>query len=157
MRHERAFSRPLTAFDASARIGSMAREPALHAYLSYRDADAGLRWLGQVGFTVVARRDGPSGNVLHAEVRWGDVVLMVASADAEYDTPPLQGRSTGGGLYVWLPQPSRVDEWFSRAVEAGAKGVITPEDTEWGTRRSRVLDPEGHEWSVGTYRPGSPW
>lgn len=26
-----------------------------------------------------------------------------------------------------------------------------------GTRRARVLDPEGHEWSAGTYRPGSTW
>ena len=56
--------------------------PALHAYLSYRDAEVGLRWLEQVGFTVVTRQDDPDGTVLHAEVRCGDVVLMVASADA---------------------------------------------------------------------------
>ena len=131
--------------------------PALHAYLSYRDAEVGLRWLEQVGFTVVTRQDDPDGTVLHAEVRCGDVVLMVASADAAYDVPALRGRSTGGGLYLWLSESADVDDWCSRAVEAGAQAVIAPEDTEWGTRRSRVLDPEGHEWSVGTYRPGSAW
>lgn len=131
--------------------------PTLHAYLSYRDADAGLNWLERVGFTVLSRQDDPDGMVLHAEVRLADVVLMVASADAGYESPPLVGRSTGGGLYLWLPDASNVDDWFSRAVEAGAQEVIAPEDTEWGTRRSRVLDPEGHEWSVGTYRPGSTW
>jgi uncharacterized glyoxalase superfamily protein PhnB len=32
--------------------------------------------------------------------------------------------------------------------------VYPPEDTEWRTRRYRVLDPEGYEWSFGNYRPG---
>ena len=130
---------------------------ALHAYLSYRDAPSGLRWLEDVGFQLVSRQDGPDGTILHAEVRLGDVVLMVASANTPYDVPRLVGRSTGGGLYLWLPQPSDVDSWHERATGAGAREVIAPEDTEWGTRRSRVLDPEGHEWSVGTYRPGSSW
>ena len=129
----------------------------LHAYLSYRDAPAGLSWLEAVGFSVLTRQDGSDGSIVHAEVRLGDAVLSVASADADYETPQLVGRSTGGGLYLWLPEPSDVDDWHSRAVGAGAREVIAPEDTEWGTRRSRVLDPEGHEWSVGTYRPGSAW
>jgi uncharacterized glyoxalase superfamily protein PhnB len=129
----------------------------LHAYLSYRDASEGLRWLHGVGFHVVSRQEGPDGTILHAEVRLGDVVLMVASADAAYEVPSLVGRSTGGGLYLWLPQHSDVDNWHVHAISAGAHEVIAPEDTDWGTRRSRVLDPEGHEWSVGTYRPGSPW
>jgi uncharacterized glyoxalase superfamily protein PhnB len=129
----------------------------LHAYLSYRNALAGLRWLEDVGFEVVSRQDGADGTVLHAEVRLGDVVIMVATADAAYDAPTLVGRSTGGGLYLWLPRPEDVDGWHERATDAGALEVIAPEDTEWGTRRARVLDPEGHEWSVGTYRPGSAW
>ena len=33
--------------------------------------------------------------------------------------------------------------------------MLTPQDTEWGTRRARVLDPEGQEWSSGTHAPGS--
>jgi uncharacterized glyoxalase superfamily protein PhnB len=133
------------------------RAAGLHAYLSYRDAPAGLEWLQQLGFQVVSRQDGTDGSVLHAEVRLGEVVLMVASADAAYDTPRLVGRSTGGGLYLWLAEPADVDDVHLRAVRAGAHEVIPPEDTEWGTRRSRVLDPEGHEWSFGTYRPGSTW
>jgi uncharacterized glyoxalase superfamily protein PhnB len=129
----------------------------LHAYLSYRNAQTGLQWLEGVGFDVVSRQEGADGVVLHAEVRLGDVVLMVASADAAYDVPTLVGRSTGGGLYLWLPRPADVDAWHERAISAGAHEVIAPEDTEWRTRRCRVLDPEGHEWSVGTYRPGSTW
>lgn len=129
--------------------------PGLHAYLSYDDPAGALEWMARVGFTVVARLDAPDGLVAHAEVRYGDVVLMVASADAEYDTPRLVGRSVGSGLYVAVNEPADVDAWYERAVAAGAKKVFAPEDTEWGTRRARVLDPAGYEWSVGTYRPGS--
>lgn len=130
---------------------------ALHAYLSYRDAPKALDWMSHVGFEVLARQDDSQGAVVHAEVRYGDVVLMLASADAEYDVPALKGRSVGGGLYLWLPTAADVDSWHARAVDAGGMEVISPEDTEWGTRRARVLDPEGHEWSIGTYRPGSTW
>jgi uncharacterized glyoxalase superfamily protein PhnB len=127
----------------------------LFAYLSYRDAPDALRWMQAVGFEVVRRQDGPNGRVVvHAEVRLGDVVLMVASVDADYVTPPLVGQSTGRGLYLLVDD---VDGFHSRAVEAGGASVFGPEDTEWGTRRARVLDPEGQEWSVGTYRPGETW
>jgi uncharacterized glyoxalase superfamily protein PhnB len=37
---------------------------------------------------------------------------------------------------------------------AGATSVFEPEETEWETKRARVLDPEGYEWSFGTYQPG---
>jgi uncharacterized glyoxalase superfamily protein PhnB len=129
----------------------------LHAYLSYRDADAALAWLEAVGFEVVLRQPDADGGLAHAEVRRGDVALMLASADADYVTPPLLGRSTGDGLYLWMPEPTTVDDFHERAVAAGGRSVFPPEDTEWGTRRARVLDPEGKEWSVGTYRPGVGW
>ena len=131
--------------------------PALHAYLSYRDAPKALSWMSEVGFELLTRQDDSQGAVAHAEVRYGEAVLMVASADADYVVPPLVGRSVGGGLYLWLPMPTDVDAWHARAVEAGGLDVLPPEDTQWGTRRARVLDPEGHEWSVGTYRPGAGW
>jgi uncharacterized glyoxalase superfamily protein PhnB len=125
----------------------------LFAYLSYRDADRGLAWLSAVGFEVVTRQDDGDA-VAHAEVRLGSVVLMVASDLAGYETPPLRGPSTGGGLYLFVDD---VDPIYERAIAAGATPVIPPESTEWGSRRARVLDPEGHEWSFGTYRPGTTW
>jgi uncharacterized glyoxalase superfamily protein PhnB len=126
----------------------------LAAYLSYRDAPAALQWLQAVGFAVVRRADGPDGTVAHSELRCGDAVLMVASYDADYSRPSLVGRSTGGGLYLVLDDAAAVDEHHRRGVEAGGTSVFPPEDTEWGTRRARLLDPEGGEWSFGSYAPG---
>ena len=129
----------------------------LAAYLSYRDAPAALEWLQAIGFDVVRRADATDGTVAHAEVRCDDVVLMVASHDADYHRPPLVGASTGGGLYLVLDDAASVDDRFARGTAAGGTPVIAPEDTEWGTRRARLLDPEGGEWSFGTYAPGQAW
>jgi len=126
----------------------------LSGYLSYGDAPAAIRWLQALGFEVVAQQPGESGRVQHAELRLGGAVVMVASSDEAYDPPTLRGRSVGHGLYL---RTSRVDELFERAVAAGGRGVIPPEDTEWGSRRARVLDPEGNEWSFGSYEPGQAW
>lgn len=92
--------------------------------------------------------------MIHAEARLGDAVVMVSSRDAAHEISPLIGQSTGHGLYLRVDD---VDSLYSRAVTAGATAVIPPEDTEWGTRRARVMDPEGHEWSFGTYEPGAAW
>jgi uncharacterized glyoxalase superfamily protein PhnB len=128
--------------------------PRLYAYLSYADVPGALRWFSDLGFTIVSRQDGEAGQVVHSEVRLGDVVLMISSNDAAYSISPLVGRSTGRGLYLFVDD---VDAYFDRALTAGAMSVFAPEATEWGTRRARVLDPEGNEWSFGTYEPGSAW
>ena len=120
-------------------------------YLSYRDADAALGFLERAfGFEVELRWDGPGGAVQHAEVRTGEGVVMLGTA--EHAQPPLSGQSVGHGIYV---HAEAVDEHFARAEAAGATVVHPPEDTDWGTRRYRVLDPEGYEWSFGSYRPGA--
>jgi uncharacterized glyoxalase superfamily protein PhnB len=129
----------------------------LAAYISYPDAPAALAWLRSLGFEVVRRADGPDGAVAHAEVRLGDVVLMVASDDTAYERPPLVGRSTGRGLYLVLDDAAAVDDRYARGIAAGGRPVIPPEDTEWGTRRARLLDPQGGEWSFGSYVPGQAW
>jgi uncharacterized glyoxalase superfamily protein PhnB len=129
----------------------------LAAYLSYRNAPAALEWLQALGFEVVRRADAGSGVVAHSELRCDDVVLMVSSYDADYERPPLVGRSTGGGLYLVLDDAAAVEDRYRRGIEAGGTPVFAPEDTEWGTRRARLLDPEGGEWSFGSYAPGQSW
>jgi uncharacterized glyoxalase superfamily protein PhnB len=120
-------------------------------YLSYRDAPAALRFLQEAfGAAILVRWDGPDGAVQHAEIRFGNGVVMMGSAD--HPELPLQEASVGQGIYIVVDD---VDAHFARARAAGARVVISPEDTNWGTRRCRVLDPEGYEWSFGSYWPGS--
>ena len=123
--------------------------PTMYPYLSYRDA-AALRFLEEAfGFTTTVRWDDPDGGVQHAEVAFGDGAVMMGTAD--HPAAPLEGSSVGQGIYVYVED---IDAHFERARAGGARVVYPPEDTEWGTRRYRVLDPEGYEWSFGNYRPG---
>ena len=122
-------------------------------YLSYRDAAGAIAWLEAIGFDVLQRQDAPDGSVGHSELRLADTVVMLATDPVAVE-PPLAGASTGVGTYLVTPD---VDGMFARAVEAGATVVFPPEDTEWGSRRARVLDPGGREWSFGSYRPGEQW
>lgn len=122
-------------------------------YLGYRDAGAAITWLEALGFDVLQRQPGPGGTVAHSELRLADTVVMLGTDGAAVE-PPLAGLSTGVGVYLVTPD---VDGMFARAIAAGGTVVFPPEDTEWGSRRARVLDPGGREWSFGSYRPGEQW
>ena len=126
----------------------------LYCYLSYADAPGAIAWLRELGFEVVARQDADDGSVAHCELRLGNAVVMLSSFDADYQMSPLVGHSVGHGVYLLT---DRADEMHDRGVAAGGVSVLAPHDTEWGTRRARVLDPGGNEWSFGSYEPGAAW
>jgi uncharacterized glyoxalase superfamily protein PhnB len=128
----------------------------LHAYFGYRDAPAAITWLERAfGFaTTMSVPD--DGGIAHAELRLGDVAIVVFSDRDGYERPPRKGDTTGIGAYVCVDGGAEVDAVYARALEAGATGVWEPATTEWGNHRCRVLDPEGFEWTFGTHRPGEP-
>jgi uncharacterized glyoxalase superfamily protein PhnB len=126
----------------------------LFGYLSYRDVDAAITWLEGLGFEATMRQQDNGGATIHAELRLGDAGVMVAPVDEPYETPNLIGRSTGRGLYLLVDDVAAL---YGAALQAGGSSVFAPEKTEWGTERARVLDPEGYEWSFGTYEPGGSW
>ena len=67
----------------------------LFAYLSYREVDAGINWLEGLGFETTTRQENDDGATVHAELRLGDAVVMVAPVDQPYEPPRLIGRSKG--------------------------------------------------------------
>ena len=121
-------------------------------YLSYRDAAAAIRWLEALGFGVLVQQRDDAGRVVHAELVRDDLVVMLGDDDSGFGIPALSGASTGVGVYLVIDD---VDGLFATALATGGSAVLAPEDTGWGGRRARVLDPEGREWSFGTYQPGS--
>ncbi|HET6287189.1 MAG TPA: VOC family protein [Amycolatopsis sp.] len=133
------------------------RLASLHSYLAYRDAPKALRWLERAfGFETTMEFADDEGVIQHAELRLGGAGIIVFSAEEDYDRPARKGETVGHGLYVSLPTQEAVDAVFASAVEAGAKPVWKPENTEWGNYRCRVDDLEGYEWTFGTHVPGEP-
>lgn len=128
----------------------------LSAYICYRDPEQALRWISDVlGFRVV-RSFGDGAQLLHIEMRRGRAVVCLQFDDRGYDVPVAKGDCVGSGLYVVVEDAAEVGRIHARALRAGTTVLIAPETTVWGNHRVELLDPEGRQWSVGTYLPGQP-
>jgi uncharacterized glyoxalase superfamily protein PhnB len=127
-------------------------DQVLVPYFAYADAARAIEFLVEAfGFDVERRYDQPDGTVLHAELRVGGDRIMLGSTGPGQRSHAADAESPGHGTYVVVDD---VDGHHARAAAAGATIVYGPEATDFGTRRYRARDPEGYEWSFGTYRPG---
>jgi PhnB protein len=62
----------------------------------------------------------------------------------------------GTPVTIHLQVPD-VDAAYQRAIDAGARELMAPQDMFWGDRYSQVEDPFGHHWSLAqTVRVVSP-
>ena len=82
------------------------------------------------------RTTGASGGI-HCEVKIDDSLLMIVSATT-MDPHPVAIH-----LYV-----SDVDEFYARAVAAGATSLLEPSDQEYGERVAGVKDIGGNQWYI---------
>lgn len=130
----------------------------LSVFTLYRDPAAAVGWLRDAfGFEVTAQFGTQPGTVDHAELRLGDVVVMIQKAAEGQVASPVVGSSTNRAPVLCLDDDHAVDVLYDKAVAAGATTLREPETTEWGNHRFEVLDLEGHQWSVGSYRSGESW
>jgi uncharacterized glyoxalase superfamily protein PhnB len=122
---------------------------SIYPVLKYDDAHAAIDFLERAfGFERLQVHEGENGGVAHAELRFGDEVVMFGST-SEGDPRFNQGvgRTT---VYLVIEDP---DALYERATGAGAEIVMEPADQDYGSRDFAVRDPEGNIWSFGTYRP----
>jgi PhnB protein len=91
-----------------------------------------------------SRFPGPDGTIMHAEIKIGDSVIMLA------DEMPEQGgrgpQSYGGTPVSFFIYGENVDSAWQRAVDAGAKTIMPLGDQFWGDRTGCLEDPFGHRW-----------
>jgi uncharacterized glyoxalase superfamily protein PhnB len=93
----------------------------------------------------------PSGKVMHAELKIGDSIVMLADEFPDFGAvaPETAGGGTSMGLHIYVED---VDKSFDRAVKAGAKVDMPVTDQFWGDRYGRLRDPFGHRWSIATHK-----
>jgi uncharacterized glyoxalase superfamily protein PhnB len=123
------------------------RRPAFISSLVYQDNRAALKWLQNAfGFEVNEVLTDGEGKIAHAEMSYGDGIIMVGTEWADWTRSPasIGGKNT---QRIHVRVERGIDEHCARARQAGAKIVMEPDDMFYGERSYIAADLEGHHWT----------
>ncbi|MCX5299203.1 VOC family protein [Streptomyces sp. NBC_00193] len=129
----------------------MAGVPSICPTLLYTDAKAAIQLLTEAfGFTQVAAYEGEDGAVAHAELSYGNGMVMLGSKGTGSAFDKAMESAGPTGVYVLVDD---VDAHHRRAAEHGVEILTEPTDQDYGSRDYMARDAEGNVWSFGTYAP----
>lgn len=129
----------------------MAGVPTICPTLLYTDAKAAIRQLTEAfGFTQVAAYEGDGGIVQHAELSYGNGMVMLGSKGRGGAFDAAMTGAGPAGVYMVVDD---VDAHYKRAVEHDVEILMAPTDQDYGGRDYMARDSEGNVWSFGTYAP----
>ncbi len=129
--------------------------------LRYRDAPAAIEWLCRVfGFEKHAVYANPDGSIAHAQLTFGNGMVMLGSVTkepTEWSRLVMQPDEIGD-LETQAPYVvvTDADAMYASAKAAGAGIAIDIRDEDYGGRAFSCHDLEGRLWSFGTYDPWAP-
>jgi PhnB protein len=111
-------------------------------YIVTNGAQKVIEFLKKVfGVEELRRFDGPDGKIMHAEVRVGDTVVMIADAGGAYPAFPAW-------LHVYVADADAV---YRRALGAGGVSLQEPvRKNHDPDKRGGFKDPGGNTWWVST-------
>ena len=95
------------------------------------------------------RLEMPGGGVAHAELEFGNSVVMMGD-----ECPSMEAKSPqsiGGSPVMIHIYVEDVDAVFKRAIAEGAKVLQPVDDKFYGDRSGSVTDPFGHLWGIATH------
>lgn len=126
--------------------------------LRYRDAPAAIGWLcANFGFEKQAVYPNPDGTIAHAQLTFGNGMIMLGSAsrtESKWGQLIRQPDEIGGAetqsAYLIVPD---ADVIYARAKAGGAEILLEIKDEDYGGRGFTCRDLEGHIWNFGTYDP----
>jgi uncharacterized glyoxalase superfamily protein PhnB len=124
--------------------------------LRYHDAPAAIDWLCRAfGFEKSAVYSNPDGTVAHAQLTFGNGMVMLSSVTKDTPFGDLIRQPADVGAETQSPYlvVADCDAVYATAKAAGAEIVLDIEDKDYGGRGFTCRDPEGHVWSVGSYDP----
>jgi uncharacterized glyoxalase superfamily protein PhnB len=130
------------------------RTPTVFHSLSYADAPAAAKFLtaafGFVSKGVHTDPDDPD-RVVHAQMDWppGGGIMFGSAGGGDGSRVDSAGHAQ---CYCVTETDEDVDRIYEQAMAAGATSVRPPEDQGYGGRGCTLRDPEGNQWSFGSYR-----
>jgi uncharacterized glyoxalase superfamily protein PhnB len=123
------------------------QRPTFISSVIYRDQRAAMQWLENAfGFEVSEVLVDGQNKILHAEMTFGDGVIMIGAEWLDWTCSPaaLDGKNT---QRIHVRVAADVDAHCERARAAGAVIVMEPKDQFYGDRTYVARDLDGHYWS----------
>jgi uncharacterized glyoxalase superfamily protein PhnB len=121
--------------------------------LTFDDVPRAIAFLEAVGFEKGAVYTDPDDDrvVVHAQYDWRDIggIMFGSRRDKGPEWLSSVGRAE---CYCVVDTDGQVDEVHAAALAAGGRSVQEPTDMDYGGRGCTVRDPEGNQWSFGSYR-----
>lgn len=123
--------------------------PGVYPYLSVKGGKAAIDFYTRAfGAAEEYRAYGEDGErIMHARFRVNGNAILLSD-----DFPEFRGGAAApppAGVTIHL-EVDNADQWWDRAVSAGAEIVMALADQFWGDRYGQVKDPFGHSWSIGS-------
>jgi uncharacterized glyoxalase superfamily protein PhnB len=119
---------------------------ALTPYLMLRDAAGGIAFYGGAFGAVEVMRHTEGERIAHAQLRFGDALLMLSQANPDYPEMPAAEDSGHAPISFFL-EVDDADATVARAVQLGAQPVYPVADRDYG-RSGSVRDPYGVHWHI---------
>jgi PhnB protein len=91
---------------------------------------------------------GPTGELIHTEIRIGDSTVMLTEEGGDAGAGALSPATLGGASAIMATYWEDVDAAWARATEAGAEVIYPLEDQFYGERGGRLRDPFGQQWMM---------
>ena len=95
------------------------------------------------GAEEIMRFPTPDGEIMHAELKIGDSVIMLGDEMPDGGKSPKTLGGTPVGFFIYK---ENVDAAWKQAIAAGAQQRVPLADQFWGDRSGCVEDPFGHKW-----------
>jgi len=101
----------------------------------------------------MAAQDGK--RLMHADlsINGGTVMLSDEFLDHGGYPAPTKAKPAPVAVCIQYTKPAEVDATFRRAVAAGCKSTMEPQDTFWEARFAMLIDPFGHRWMLNAPLP----
>jgi uncharacterized glyoxalase superfamily protein PhnB len=101
------------------------------------------------GAVELSRMPGKDGKIMHAAIKIGDSMIMMADEFPEWGSfGPKALKGSSVVLHLYVPD---ADAFAAGAVNAGATMKMPVSEMFWGDRYGQVEDPFGHRWAIATH------
>jgi PhnB protein len=119
-------------------------------YIIVDDAKKALEFYTKVlGGKETVRMAGEGGRIMHAEVKLGNSMIMLADENPQWQAK--SPKAFGGSPVTLMFYCDNVDELVNKAVTGGATLRAPVSNQFYGDRMGTVIDPFGHTWHIATH------